>query len=675
MAFLCPKDQGRMKTIIPAISDALSAQMRTLIYFVPVLLGTGIALYFAWPREPTLLTPVLLACLFLALFVWLRDLGRGAGAYTPHILAVLACFWLTLGFTAAKFRAEMVWSPMINAPIGPVWVDGTIAALEQLSGGKGQRLILNDLVIRDLPPEDTPYSVRLSVRKGGEGLQAGARINVLAKFEPPSTPTTPGGFDFRRHAYFNRIGGYGYALGAPQIRAVPETHGVGDVFEGWRNAITAQVNAALPARQAGIVAALLTGERAAIADDDWNALRDSGLAHLLAISGSNVDMVAIIVFFMARLIMAAIPRLALYHPIKKYAAVIAFAVTLLYVLLIWPSTPTFRALLTITIVLSAILLDRSPISLRLVCVTSSIVLLGWPEQLLSPSFQLSFAAVTALIAVFEWWGPWLKRTHRDAGIFKRGAMYVLGICGTTVVATLATAPISAFHFQNLAIYGVLANALAVPLMTFVIMPLGLITYLFMPFGAAGPLLHVLGITNDWILGIAYWTAGLPGAHIAPPAIPLSALLCIVAAGLFLCLLSRTFKLLAALPLCAAIVIIVTHTQSDAMIAQDGRVFMVRGADGVAVTTTKRYARRLQDDWAQYWGTTKVEKTERDILRDVRVNSGHVTIASPDNITWCNVRNICAPVLPQGAGVTALYLGDTILAETVRPRGFNRLWQN
>lgn len=659
--------------LLPEISRLISQKM----VMIPVCLGLGIALYFSWPTEPSLIRPLLLALVFGACAGLSASIDRtGQAGFLVAALIFAALFWGAVGFAAAKIRAVTVAAPMIEAPLGPTSITGRITALEHLEGRQGARLILSDLTIRDLTPATTPKTIRLNLRKGGRDLNLGDYIRVLAKIEPASPPTTPDGFDFRRHAYFKQIGGYGYVLGTPKViepQALgllsaeatanaddpgaldgmrPSAQGRGsisDFFENTRNAITARVNDTLPPERAGMVAALLTGERAAINEQDWQALRDSGLAHLLAISGANVDMVALIVFFVARLIMAAFPMFTERHPIKKYAAVIAFFAALFYVLLILPSTPTLRALLMVTIVLLAVLLDRSPISLRLVCASAVIILLIQPEQLLSPSFQLSFAAVTALVAVFEIAAPYLKRMHRDATAVKRLLMYIIGVCATTVIATIATAPISLYHFQTLALYGVIANAVAVPIMTFLIMPLAILSYPLMMIGMDASTLWIIGVLCDFILDIAHATAQLPGARFTPPAVPFVAFAFIIVAGLMACLLVGRLRALAVLPLLAAVVVVAVYPRPSAAVLADGRVIMTRDAGGVITTNTKRFARRQQADWVRYWGG--------DDIKGAVVN-----------------RNLVVPAGAWGPSPVALYGEDQSVAVPVSSRGKGRLWQ-
>lgn len=646
--------------MLSALAQDLNDQLARKLYALPVLVGLGIALYFVWPHEPHPWRAGLLTVLLVSLALWVRAAWP---VRTILFFALVAAAVVACGFGAASMRAHTAATPMIDAPLGPTGITGRIKSLEQLEGGDGYRLVLDQLTIRDMPVGRVPHAIRLNIRRTDTPLQVHQWISVFAKIEPASPPTTPGGFDFRRHAYFKQIGGYGYVLGSPRIIDPPATQaapGLGNaimtMFENTRNAISARVNATLEPRQAGMVGALLTGERAAINEEDWQALRDSGLAHLLAISGANVDMVALIVFFLARLVMAAFPSFAERHPIKKYAAVVAFLAALLYVLLILPSTPTLRALLMVTIVLLAVLLDRSPISLRLVCATALVILLVQPEQLLSPSFQLSFAAVTALVAVFEILAPWLKRVHRDAGAIKRMLMYLVGVCGTTVIATLATAPISLYHFQTLALYGVIANAVAVPIMTFLIMPLAILIYPLMSLGLDASTLRVLGGLCDVILDIAHATAQLPGARLTPPAMPQATFLLIITAGLVACLLVGRLRMLALVPLVLAVCAVMLHERPVAVVLQNGKAVMARAGDSAILTTTRRYARRQQKDWVRYWGGDEVKGA----------------VIDPEGLV---VRAVIPPQIkvPATDKPVAIY-ADPPRAVMIKGRGQGRLWE-
>ncbi len=605
--------KGIWEQILARIGMDWDAQIQAKIYMVPLLLAIGSGFFFIGRSDPDVIRPFLLMSLCGAMAFWLWPFYKINGEYMIAILLFLAMMFSLAGYTSAALRTQIVYAPMIPYELAeqkkPIRLYGRITALEQLSnaagGDGGIRMMLTDLVIQGTSQDKTPRSLRLSLRKGGHDLRIGQRIEVLAKVQPPSPPTTPGGFDFRRDAYVKQIGGYGYIVKILRI-----DHPIGNTGTGlsWaedlRNTLAQRVHDVLPARGAGMVSALLTGERAGIEPADWDALRHSGLAHLLAISGANVDMVAVVVFFTLRLLLAAIPRIALFYPIKKIAAAVALLTAGLYVAFILPSVPTLRALVMITLVLGAVMLDRSPFSLRLVAVCAALILILQPEQILGPSFQLSFAAVTALVALFEWVRPWLSRVHQDANILTRLIIYVVGVCVTTAVATIATAPISLYHFQTLPLYGVLANVLAVPIMTFFVMPLSLLTYILMPIGLDQGILFLMGWFCDVILSIAHMIADLPGALLTPPAMPFGAFLGIVLSGVILCVFIGTLRILAMVPFVIAIIIWWATPLPVAAVLAQGKVLIYRTPEGHVITTSKRYARRQQQDWAQYWGRDK-----------------------------------------------------------------------
>ena len=226
----------------------------------------------------------------------------------------------------------------------------------------------------------------------------------------------------------------------------------------------------------------MTGDRGAINDDVWQALRDSGLAHLLAISGLHVGLVAGILFFTLRGGLAMIEPLALRHPIKKWAAAAVMVGALGYVVLTGGTVPTQRAFVMLGLVLLAVMLDRRPFSMRLVAWAAVIVLVTAPEAMLGPSFQMSFAAVVALIATYEIAKEPMRRWRRGAGPGRRAMVYLAAVALTTLVAGLATSPFALYHFNRVAAYGLAANLFAVPITSLWIMPWTMVGYALMPLG-------------------------------------------------------------------------------------------------------------------------------------------------------------------------------------------------
>ncbi|MBC6417251.1 MAG: ComEC/Rec2 family competence protein, partial [Rhodospirillales bacterium] len=250
------------------------------------------------------------------------------------------------------------------------------------------------------------------------------------------------------------------------------------------------------------------------------AYRRPGLAHLLAISGLHVGLIATIFFFSLRALLALSPSLALNWPIKKIAALVTAVLLPFYLPMVGASVPTQRACLMTLVVLAAVLLDRRAISMRLVAVAALVVLALAPESLLTASFQLSFAAVTALVAAYEVWQLRRPGWKGGAGLRSRLLLYFLGVLASSMIATLSTAPFAAYHFHRLALYGLAANLLAVPLTAFWIMPFCLLSYLLLPLGLEQFALTPLGWGLEVLNTTAQGFSALPGATLNLPAMPL-----------------------------------------------------------------------------------------------------------------------------------------------------------
>ncbi|MFC3117879.1 ComEC/Rec2 family competence protein [Jhaorihella thermophila] len=230
---------------------------------------------------------------------------------------------------------------------------------------------------------------------------------------------------------------------------------------------------------------MTTGDRSGIPREALDALRGSNLAHLLAISGLHMGLLAGFVFAAVRGCLAAIPPLALRLPLRKVAACVALLVAAAYLALSGGNVATERAFVMTAVVLGAVLVDRRAFSLRAVAVAALIVLVLRPESLLGPGFQMSFAATTALVSVFG--------AIRDRGwtLGPRWLRPALAVALSSAVAGLATAPFGAAHFNTLSRYGLPANLLTVPVMGAVVMPAAVLAACLAPFGLEilGPAYH------------------------------------------------------------------------------------------------------------------------------------------------------------------------------------------
>ncbi|HEY0900569.1 MAG TPA: ComEC/Rec2 family competence protein, partial [Micavibrio sp.] len=334
----------------------IAAQKDRLFLFSPVCMGVGVCAYFGLRFEPPWVAVLAPLLILLPGIIYAGPRRLHSVGHYLSFLVLMALFLGCAGCVLAKLRTEIVASPVLQKAIKVTDVEGRVANIELLEAGDGWRLILKDLKIDRLAPAATPHSVRLKVRKA-DHVRPGDVVRIKAGINPPSAPVAPGAFDFQRHSYFKRIGGYGFAYGAPVVlqAAVPRD---APWLEHIRQKVAARISHVIPAREAGIANALMTGERAAISDRDNQDMRDSGIFHIISISGLHISMIAGVVFFAVRFLMALFPRFALYHPIKKYAAVIALIVTILYMLMVGATVPTVRAVIMTGIVLLAVMFDR-----------------------------------------------------------------------------------------------------------------------------------------------------------------------------------------------------------------------------------------------------------------------------------------------------------------------------
>lgn len=425
---------------------------------------------------------------------------------------------------------------MLSKDLGVRMVEGRIIDLAVADdGGKRRRVLLDEVVIDRMAPDYTPLSIRLSTTHIPDDVAVGARIKILAHLMAPSGPVLPDGFDFRRQAYFQQIGAVGFTLGHFELLDGAAPQGLTLWFSHIRFAISERIMTVLPAPSSALAVALFAGERAALADDVVVALRDSGLFHLISISGVHVAIVCGVLFFLTRAFLALIPWVALHVPIKKIAAVLALMGGIFYVLLAGAPIPAQRSMLMTGLVLLAVLLDRSALSVRVVAVTAFVLLLFEPESVVGVSFQLSFAAVLAMVVTYEGWKGFADTRPILKSVWLAPILYVGGIVATTILVSLVTMPIILHQFGRVQLYGLLANAVAIPLTSFWVMPAGMASLFAMPFGWERPFLEIAGMGIDVLLRTASYVAALPGAVMVWPTTPAYAFVGTIAGLLWLAL--------------------------------------------------------------------------------------------------------------------------------------------
>ncbi|MBU2962160.1 ComEC family competence protein [Citreicella sp. C3M06] len=581
-----------MRQILSGLEGVLIGQRGHLFPWVPVALGIGIGLYFLPGFEPAAEMLSLAALAGVGLLVLSRRLGVG------HAPLVVAMGLMACGFALAGARAHMVAAPQLwFRYYGPI--EGRVVAIDR-SASDALRLTLDRVMLAQMDPARTPYRVRVSLH-GEQGFlepRPGMRVMMTGHLSAPGGAAEPGGFDFRRHAWFLKLGAVGYTR-TPVLLLGPATGG--QWISRARMVLSARVQAALPDETGAFAAALMTGDRSAMSQQSIEALRHSNLAHLLAISGLHMGLLAGFVFGSARIAFLLPPRARHHWPGKKIAAGIALVASAGYLALSGGNVATERAFIMVAVMLLAVIFDRRALSLRAVALAAMIVLLLRPEALLGPGFQMSFAATVALVAVFA--------VLRDRGT-ERGApgwaRPVLTLVVSSATASMATAPIAMAHFNLLSHYGLVANLVAVPVMGVLVMPMAVVAALLMPLGLEALAMWVMRLGLDWILLVARTVSGWEGSlgHIVAPGSAVLPLLAL--GGLTLSLWRGRGRWLGVMPLAIAATLWPLSQRPDLLIADTGALVGAMTDDGRALSRP-RGAGFLAGIWLENDGAARTQE--------------------------------------------------------------------
>jgi competence protein ComEC len=571
--------------------------------WLPVALAGGVALYFSLPFEPPFAFAV-----GLGVAAILAGAAAALSVETALRVALALFAAMSLGFSAAKFRTEHVAAPALLHRIGPVTIDGRVEDAQL--HGKGMRVTLSVAAMGHVVADRMPREIRVSIKKGGEALQPGDWVRVKAVLLPPPQPTLPGAYDFARAAYFEELGGVGYTYGGPQtiapLRDATWRERIRLAVEHLRWKMTERIHSVLPGSTGGIAAALITGDRGGISEEDDQALRDAGLAHVLAIAGLHMALVGLGLFWAVRAVLALFPSVALIYPIKKWAALAALGGAAFYLVISGGAPATVRAFLMLATMLIAILFDRPALSMRSVALAAAIILLIEPEALIGPSFQMSFAAVAGLVAVAEWeQARAAKRVEYTVWPLPGVRRYLRGIATTSLVGSIATMPFAAYHFDRATHYAVLGNLGAMPIMGFVVMPAAALSVILMPFGLDAVPLHVMGWGIDAMLAVGSWVSHLPGAVSVVAAWPIAALVLLSFGGLWTALWRGAWRWLGFIPATAGIAMTFLARPPDILVSRDADMVALRGADGRLVLLTAPSDEYSAADWLKRDGDARL----------------------------------------------------------------------
>ena len=495
---------------------------------------------------------------------------RAEGRY-PHLrrACVVAAIALAGGCALVWGKAALVGAEPIIRPT-VVTIEARVLSREEQPAEQRVRLLLATRV----PGSARAIKVRVSLdaERDGPGLGEGAKLQLRARLVPPAAPMLPGGYDFARSAWFAGIAATGTVLGEVTVLEP----GGGGSIPALQRALSSHVRANLAGSPGTIAAAFASGDRGAIAEADDQAMRDAGLTHLLSVSGLHVSAVVAAGYVLALRLLALIPWLALRVRLPLVAAGTGALAGIAYTLLTGAAVPTIRSCIGALLVLAALAIGREPLSMRMIAVAAFVVLLLWPEALVGPSFQMSFAAVIAIVALHGSAPMRAFNAPREQAWWAKGLRSVTGLLLTGVVIELALMPIGLFHFHRSGVYGALANVVAIPLTTLASMPLIALALLADSVGAGAPFWWLAGKSLELLLALAHWTAAIPGAVTMMPSMGQGAFALFLAGGLWLALWQARARLWGLVPVLIGVLLLTQVRAPDLLISGDGRHVGITG---------------------------------------------------------------------------------------------------
>ncbi|MET1410627.1 ComEC/Rec2 family competence protein [Roseibium sp. HPY-6] len=544
--------------------------------------AVGIGVYAALPEEPSWL---LLSVFFTGLVLFVVWHARQR-YLSPALLLVLACF---AGLTTSSLRTAYVDGPRIGEEMN-VGLTGEVLELSDRPNGK--RLLIQIETINDRALEEIVFPSRVRLRVPGDTkIGVGDRIKTRARLFPPAGPVAPGGYDFSFRAYFMQLGATGFSFGPPEVLPAQDV-AIGPHPDTWiqaiRDRIATKIRASLPDDQeAALIVALLVGDRGGINGLQQENLRAAGLAHILAISGLHMALFAGGTYAAALFLFALLPPLALRFPIHKFAAIAALSAAFFYLLISGGSVATQRSFLMISLVFLGILVGRRGLTVRSVAFAGLVLLVLAPERLFYPGFQMSFAAVICLIAVYETWRDRVEplaagqryRKTLSGKIALFVGRWMTGLLITALVAGVATGIIAAHHFGRIAPYGLIGNMLGMPVFTLLVMPMGVLSLVLMPLGLAAIPLAIMSFGLTLLLEIAAFVAELDGGIGAIGQLTAVETIAFCAALFAALLLRGKWRFSAVLPLVVGGVLLHLSPPPDIQISASGGRIAARDAGG------------------------------------------------------------------------------------------------
>lgn len=569
-------------------SSARSAlEDRRLFVLLPFAMVAGVAAYAVLPFDPSALV---LGAVSATLAV--AALAARSSLAGLRILALCAAAWA--GFCLLPVHGGLFGTAMLGRPIYGSYSARVDEVLSD--NGKERRVVVSDIAPMGNGNAVGVRRARVVVR-GGPVLEPGDTIAASFRFSAVPGPVVPFGYDTQFHSYFDGIGAYATTTKPPAILKPGDGVLPARIVEGVRRDIAARIDAVLPQPAAGVARAIITGDQSMVTDETRTSMATAGIAHVLSVSGLHLTIVAGGVFWALRLALAGLASLASRMPAKPIAALGGIVSALTYFAISGGNIAAFRSTLMILLVFGAVLAGRRALTMRNVAIAGIVVTAFDPASIFRPSFQLSFAAVIALVGAYE---NLRSSSGKDASLIVHALGYIRGIVVTSLVAGAATLLFSVYHFQQTSPLGVAGNLLTLPLVGFVMMPAALVSVLAMPLGIEGPFLLTLGWSIDRMLDMARLVAGWSEHLRVSPLLTPTALIVGLGALAWFAFFRDRWRLLGPLAAIPLTIVFGLDSPPDVLVADTTRAVAIRGPDGLALADGKSKSFALEV-WRQTYG--------------------------------------------------------------------------
>ncbi|MDR2107765.1 MAG: ComEC family competence protein [Holosporaceae bacterium] len=571
--------------------EFFESEKHRLPNFIPVGIGTGISFYFSLNEEPNF---------FINSMVFLLTAGAFIAFRRRFFCALLT---LSLGFFVAQVRTRTVDTFMLSETDNrPTSLTATAESCEKTENGL--TFVADDVHCKAYPELK---KLRLTWR-GKKALEEktdyipGSRILFRAILFPVHPQAFPGAYDFKKQQYFKGTGAGGFIIRPPKILRTSTQTGLHTFIGRLRHFIDKKIETHLRKDTAAVTKALVTGNKSGISKKVRSDFANSGTAHLLAISGLHMGIIGFFVFWLFRVLLCCFPCICMFRDIKKIAAVISWATVLFYLYVSGSSVPSVRAFIMHGIVILAVLIGRNALTMRSAAIAASIIMILSPEAVMFPSFQMSFGAVIAIIALYE-------KLPAFTGFFKT----LIGVTATTLAASIPTALFSIYTFNQLTLNSVPANIVSVPLMSFFVMPLIVIMLFFMIFDRCRPFIDLVGYGTDLLMKISELCARLPGSFFVMPTPTAIIMAIFIFSGLILMLIRHRIRWLGLVGAAAGILCYRLTPLPDVFISPQAKAIGIRTEDAVCFNRLN-YFRSATSSWAKSVGFERKNRFDSEVCR-------------------------------------------------------------